>query len=129
MLAKRSFKTTLYIVRFLVVVFGLSIFLDVLDAYADGDAPIQRTITDVTTQTEKKKSDNQIKCPVCKTAWRTKTTITTTTKVETAVMHMHLINGQWSVQNKKLTRSSTTSTQNSWSACSHIYRNGSKCAG
>ena len=52
MLTLQRFKTMRLIVGVLVAVFGLSVVFHALDAYADGTAAIQRTITDTTVHKE-----------------------------------------------------------------------------
>ncbi len=56
-------------VTLLVVGLGMYAAFHALDAGGDGNAPIQRTITDTTVQRETKKTTKQVKCSACKTAW------------------------------------------------------------
>ena len=127
---KGRLKVALLVVGVLVTSLGMYAGFQVQDAYGHGSAAIQRNLVDTTIQKETKETTKQVKCWACNTAWRTKTKKTTKTKTETQTTHMHLTNdGKWSVQSKKINRTSSETSQNSWSPCSHIYPGGGKCAG
>ena len=129
MLTLQHFKTMRLIVGVLVVVFGLSFVFHALEAYGDGAAVKQKTVTTELVDRSSRTSSAHKKCTACNKVWRKVTTTYTTTKTKVTKAHYHFAQNGWSHQGTTQSVSRTDTESTSWAACTYVYPNGNKCGG